>query len=191
MSNNKEQGFTLTELLITLTILAIIITLAISSLYWITKYSADSFYNESKSFIAYVRNKAILTERYVCVEKTTDSQGQYLKEHYLKEQEPTEESTVKTTQILRLQSNQDILRDVSGASNSLICFYPNGFILNGENITPSSASLSDIMTTNTTKYYQVFDYSELDHVKFSITLNNVVDAKSFCLGKGGEFRQCP
>lgn len=190
MFNNREQGFTITELLITLTILAIIITLAVSSLLWIKKYSVNSFYNDAKGFIAYARNKAILTERYLCVAKATDTKGQYLKEFYLKEQPSTDDTTVKVNQILRLQSNQDISSDASTTNSSLVCFYPNGFILSGDNITPKSSSLSDIMTVNTKKYYKVFDYSEVDYVKFSITLNDVVDTKSFCLGKGGEFKQC-
>lgn len=182
--DNIERGFTFIELIVTITIFLVLTVLAIPSFLWIKKSSIDSSYNEAKAFIGHVRNSAILTNNYTCIQKDEDATGLFLKVAYLKQQH------IDKAQILRLETNVQISSSLSGQDTLLVCFYPNGFIIEGDSIAPTASSLADIMNTSTKTYYKSITYSEIDEVKLTLNDTGSSNSKSLCLAKGGEFKQC-
>lgn len=179
-----NRGFTSIELLIAVAIIAILLVIAVSGLNWSKKYSIDTFTTEVKDYIGYVRNTAALSSKFMCIEKDADVDGDFLVGNYLKEA-----SSPKGSRLLRIRKNITITSS-NGSSSALLCFYPNGFLIDGQSVKPTNNELSSIMLPTTTEYFKSFAYSSINQLKITLTDPTTGDFRDICLANGGEFTVC-
>lgn len=185
------KAFTIIELMITISIAAVLVVMAISGIGWFTKFTIDNSTQEVRSFIAYVRNNAILMNSFMCVKQEKnpkEANKPYLISKYLL---TTENNDINKRESLLLKEDIKVVTDNEDTNDkNLVCFYPNGFLLNNSTISPKNSDLNNIMKPQTTTYYASFDYSTINQLKINIIKNDTNESRSICIAKGGEFQKC-